>query len=140
MADHKAPGFGKTPRHMDAHGNALVEVYSITADAEATDKLYFGIIPAGTRVTGVRTVNEATASTVTLDLGYEPVDPDLGPTADNNYFLAAADIAAAGADESAAFPILFEHPVYLVGTVNTAAFGAAKRVDVVVEGQAVGVK
>ena len=139
MADHKAPDLYTAPRHMDAHGNALNEPYTLTADAVATDKLYFGIIPAGAKVTSVRTINEATAATVTLDLGFEPVN-DLGPTADNDYWLDAADIAAAGTDQSAAFPILFEHPVYLVGTVNTAAFGAAKRIDVIVEGQAVGTK
>lgn len=139
MADHKAPDLYTAPRHMDAHGNALIEPYTITANAAAADKLYFGIIPAGTKVSRVRAINEATAATVTLDLGFEPVN-DLGPAADLDYWLDAADIAAAGADESSAFPILFEHPVYLVGTVNTAGFGAAKRIDVEVIGQAVGVK
>lgn len=139
MADKLAADFGVKPLHMDAHGNAWAEVYSVTATAAINDKLYFGVIPAGTRVTNVRTINEATAASVTLDLGYEPWNPDGDPAADLDYWMAAADVAAVGTDQSTAFPILFDRPVQLVGTVKGAGY-TAKRIDVVVEGICIGVR
>lgn len=139
MADIFATDFNAQPLHMDAHGNATIEHYMVKANAVIGDKLYFGIIPSGTEVALVRWINEATAGSVTMKLGFEPYRGTV-PTADDDYFSAAVSITSAGAAFSNALPFLFEQPVMLVGTIAGANFGSAKQIDVIVMGKAVGSK
>jgi hypothetical protein len=139
MADFKAADLLTRPLHMDAHGNAWCETYSLTATGAVNDKFYFGVIPAGVEVHRVRTINQVMQASCTLDLGFEPVNAAVGPAANLTYWHAVADIAAAGADESSAWPIRFDHPVMIVGTIKGATTSGAKRIDVQVMGEAIGV-
>lgn len=139
MADILAPDLFNRVFHMDDHGDAISEAYKLTATPSVADKLYFGIIPAGLEVHLVRLQREATAASVTMSLGYEPVDATKGPTANTTYWFSALAVNAAGGDFSLGNPIRFEQPVKLVGTVGGAGY-TAKRVDVIVQGKAIGVK
>ncbi|MNY78486.1 hypothetical protein D3C86_2187470 [compost metagenome] len=59
--------------------------------------------------------------------------------ADIDAWLAAADIAAAGAADSKAHPITFNQAVKLVGTVGATAFVNTPKITVVVDGKMIGV-
>lgn len=112
MADKYAPDYGQKLLHVQSFGNAFNLDYAIPGAAAVDDKLYFGLIPAGLRVTQVR-------GTTGITLGYEPADGDT-PVAGT-----FADLA----------PITFNRDVKLVGTVTAAVTGGAV---VIVTGQVLG--
>jgi hypothetical protein len=121
-------------------GNAWTEDLAFAKSGVVnTDKLYFGIVPAGVRVTGVKLVAAAAGASTTLSIGYEPVDGTT-PVAALTAFFNAQAISAAGAFNSAAAPITFEKPVKLVGTVGGANFTGAPALAVVMTGEMVGAK
>lgn len=136
MADVYTPEFYSKNLHMAEFGNAWADTYTATVTASIADKVYFGVIPAGTDIDFVRIINEAAAS-ATLSLGYEPIDDS--PTANTTAFFSAQSIGTAGAVISTAFPVRFERPVRLVATVAGAAI-SAKKIVVSVKGRAVGAK
>jgi hypothetical protein len=133
--DRYASDYNQKPLHMSAHGNAWSEDYAFTGTIAETDKVYMGIIPAGVRVQDVRLVHHAAGTGATATLGFEPVDDS--PQADADYWLNAASVAAAGAQQSNAAPVTFNRPVKLVLTAGGADY-AAGTVRVVVFGAAVG--
>lgn len=135
MADKYAAGFRSTPRHFAEHGNTVTEVHSWNGAAAIADKVYLGIIPAGTRVTSFRLINDAVAGG-TLTVGYEPVDAAEGPAAVADYwFPAGTSIATAGIADSKAKPATFERDVAVVAVVAGAALTAGKDVMCVSQGQ-----
>lgn len=103
------------------------------------DKLYFGFIPAGVRISSVRLINAAAGASTTLSLGYEPVDGSTPGAALTAWFNAQA-ISSAGAPFSTAVPITFDKPVKLVGTVGGANFTGSPLLTVVLNGEMVGAK
>lgn len=138
MADIFSASFGQKNLHMAEFGNGWAENYSGPVTAASGDKFYFGVIPAGVEVDYVRLVNEATAVSVTLSLGYEPIDGS--PAANTTAFFTTQAVATASSAFSSAAPIRFEKPVRLVGTVGGAAITGGKIFTVSVKGKDVGVK
>jgi hypothetical protein len=121
-------------------GNAWTEDLAFAKSGVVnTDKLYFGVIPAGVRVTGVKLVNAAAGASTTLSLGFEPVDGTT-PTANLTAFFTTQAISSAGAPVSTVAPITFEKPVKLVGTVGGANFTGSPALVVVLTGEMVGAK
>jgi hypothetical protein len=139
MANNFAADFNQKPLHMSDYGNAVVEDYRCLGTGILDgEKMYFGTIPAGTRVTNVSVVNAAAGANVVLDLGYEPAESS--PTASANYWFNDLAVATAGRAESSAAPITFERPVHLVGLVTGANVTGSPAFTVVVTGKAVGVR
>jgi len=136
MASKFAPDYNQKPLHMSAHGNAWSEDYTFTTSAAQNDKLYLGKIPAGVRVYEVRLKHGAAGADATAKLGFEPVEDDT-PTADDDYWLNAANVAAAGIKRSEAAAITFNRPVKLVLTATGAAH-ASGTYEVIVIGKTVG--
>lgn len=136
MGSIYAKDYNQKPLHMSAHGNAWSEDYSAVAAPKIGDKLYLGVIPAGVRVYEVRLKHGAAGATATLDFGYEPFDGDT-PTADDDYWLSVADVAAAGVKRSDSAAITFNRPVKLVLTAGGANY-ASGAFEVVVLGKTVG--
>ncbi len=93
-----------------------VETYPVVpaVAVAATEKIYFGIIPAGVEITDVSLIHDADID-ATLSLGFEPVDAL--PVAVATQWFSAQALSIAGRKESASQPISFEYPVKLVGLV-----------------------
>lgn len=141
MADLFAADYKQKPLHSGDFGNGYKEDYTYQrAGVANTDKIYFGVIPAGTRVTEVEIAFDDCGTSCNLDIGFEPDTPD-GPAANLTYWATDIDVAtAAGRFRSNAHPITFERDVRLVGTVGGAGFTGSPRVSVVVGGKVVGVR
>jgi len=135
MASRFASDYGQKLLHMASMGNAWADDYKYVGAAAQNDKVYLGIIPAGVRVYPPTVLHTAGGASCTLTLGFEPVDGT--PTADTDYWLNAADVAAAGAVTSTAEPITFDRPVKLVATIGGAAF-ASGSITALVTGKTVG--
>ena len=139
MADVYSDTYGAGNLFAAEKGNAWTEDLSIAKAASNTDKLYFGFIPAGVRVTGVKLVAAASGASTTLSLGYEPADGTT-PSAALTAWLSAQAISTAVAFNSIAQPITFDKPVKVVGTVGGANLSGAPLLTVVFTGEMVGAK
>lgn len=136
MPDIFAAGYKQQPTHSHAYGNAYNESHRFNAAAAIADKLFFGIIPAGTEVNNLQLINSAVA-TATITLGFEPDDP-LGPAAvTNQWFPAGTALATAQSRNSASQPIRFERDVRIVAVLAGAALLATDTLTVVVNGKVV---
>ena len=141
MADVYNSDYNTKPRHMGEFGNANIEDYpwQNPAATQIADKLYFGKIPAGTKVMDVELYVAAGLASGTLSLGFEPAD-GATPAANTTYWLNAQTLAAAGRFETIGAPLMFEKEVKLVGTLGGAILPANAILNVVVYGKNVGVK
>jgi hypothetical protein len=83
-------------------------------------------------VTGASLQTGALGASVTVDMGFAPVNAAAGPTADDDYFIAAADHSAAVKTVSAAFPITFTEDVYITATFEGANPADDERITAVV--------
>lgn len=139
MGNHYASDYNQKPLHMAAYGNAWTEDYAFTGAPAAADKVYLGIIPAGTRVQALTLQHPAAGVSAQAKLGFEPAEGD-DPAADDGYWLpAATDVADAGVKASTAAPITFNKPVKLVLTAAGAAFTSGTW-RVIVTGKVIGVR
>jgi hypothetical protein len=148
MAIFNATDLGSKPRHMGGHGNAVVVYGSLTPPAGVSGDIYRPvIIPAGVDVTDIDIVNDKLdsngAPAIACKVGYAPLHPADGPTADDVYFAAAGTtlLRNAGRTSLAFQPIRFERPVYLIITL-TASSGtfASGKVTAIVKGDGVGIR
>lgn len=148
MATFNAPDLSSKPRHMGGHGNAVVFYGSVTPAAGVSGDVYRPvIIPAGVDVTDIDIISDKLDSSgtpvIACKVGYSPLQPADGPTADDAYFAAAGAtlLRNAGRTSLAFQPIRFEKPVYLIITLTAspAAFASGK-VTAVVKGDGVGVR
>lgn len=135
------------PPIMRVDGSAafLTDKYIFAAAPAAADTIDF-LIPAGFQVCTLRTVNDDldTGAAFLYGVGYRPVDPSAGPTADTAYFAAAGQTAfrAPGAVDYVFKPITFEKDVYLSFLVGTAPAGvtANNELHVIIGGNMIGPK
>jgi hypothetical protein len=98
-------------------------------------------IPAGARVDDLKLVFDDCGTSMTIKIGYAPVNSADGPSAVDDYWGTGVDVAtAAGAHRSIAHPILFDYDVYVTVTVATAAFTGSPKLSVVASGEYVGTK
>lgn len=127
-------------RHACEYGNTVTHEYTYTGAGPQNDKIYFGQIPAGTRVTNVRLIADDCGTSVTLDLGYSPVDGS-SPTEDLTAWFSNRDVATAAVDAvSGTRPVTLDRDVWLVGTIEGAAFTGTPTITVIVQGVSLGIK
>lgn len=142
MATREADGLKQQPYHGEA-GNCSVW-YGEYAKAGVLngDVIRLGVIPAGSFVTDMDLVFDDTGTGVTGKLGYQPVNSTDGPTAVDDYWLAAGQdlAAAAGRLRSASHAIRFEYDVYVILTVGGANFTGSPKVAAVAKGEYQGTK
>lgn len=139
MADVLNSDYAKRPMHMSAYGNAWSDDFLWNKAAVIADKLYIGVIPAGTRVVDAELYLSAALASGTLSLGFEPAD-GVSPAANLTYWLNAQTLAAAGRFETSAAPVTFEKAVKVVGTVGGANLTTTQVLDVIFSGQCLGTK
>lgn len=138
MPDILNNDYGQRPQHMAEFGNAFNEDFPWNKAATAGDKLYFGILPAGVRVTEVDLYLDDNIASGTLSLGFEPVDTL--PSPNLTYWLTTQTLGTAGRFESLAAPITFDYPVKVVGSLAGANLTTANNLSVIVEGRCLGVR
>lgn len=141
MANVTAADFNTKPRLTLA--NAYAEDFGAVAATGVlqNEKVYLGVIPAGTRLQDVRAITSGSlGATTTLSLGFEPMVAGDGPTANATYWLNAVASTAALNSQSSSLPITFERDVKLVATVGGAAVTGSPTIAAVVQGKYVGVK
>lgn len=111
------------------HGRATLNEQAIAGVANALR------VPAGTKVYGIRVPHGAFGDSVTIGIGYAPVDADDGPTASATYFLAQTAAATAGVLNANAFvPIRFDYDVYItLTTAGAETTDSDIHADVIVE-------
>jgi len=130
--------------HAGEYGNAAVwgpDVPFVKAGVGIGDVLRICRIPAGGRVDDMKLVFDDCGTSMTLKLGYAPVNSADGPSAVDDYWGTGIDVAAAaGAHRSIAHPITFDYDVYVTVTVATAAFTGSPKLTVVATGVATGTK
>lgn len=148
MATFSAADLNSKARHVGGYGNTVTVIGSVTPTAGALADIYRPVrIPAGIRVTDLDIVNDDLDSNATplmaIKVGYEPVNAADGPTADDDYFVAAGSTALRGAGRtSLAFqPIKFEKDVFVTITLSAAAATfASGAVTAIVKGDGEGIK
>lgn len=141
MATKESDSLKNPPFHGEQGNLSVWHGFYQKAGVVTTDVLRLAKIPAGSFVTDMDLAHDACGAAVTAKLGYEPVNATDGPTADDDYWLAAGqDIAAAGRIRSAAQPIRFEYDVYVILTVAGANFDGADKVTAVAKGEYQGVR
>lgn len=137
MADIFADDFGKKAVPSGQRPNAYNDSYTFAKAAAAGDKIYFGILPAGTEINRVSLVHDADAD-ATLSLGFEPADGTL-PAANLTAWFSAQALAAAGRKESVAQPIVLQKDVKLVGSLAVGGILVGTKLTVVLDGKSLGV-
>jgi len=155
MTTRSASDLTSKAQVMGEWGDALIAAGQVTTaagDDTQGDIFRMCTIPAGTEVHAIVIANEDLDSgggpSLTVDIGYTPVNSDDGPTADDDGFLnggAASDVlqsANAGKVFAGFDPIKFEYDVYLDLTVANAAaaFVTDKKIWAKVLGRCVGIK
>lgn len=110
--------------------------------ANSGDVIRMGVIPAGVIVTDMDLVFDDTGTSVTGKLGYQPVNSSDGPSAVDDYWLAAGQnlASAAGRLVSTSHEIQFEYPVYVILTVAGANFTSTPTIGFVAKGEVIGTK
>jgi hypothetical protein len=139
MANATATDFLKKQLHMAEYGNGISEDYGpVNANGVLqNEKIYLGIIPAGTRVQDVRIITSGTLNAgTTINVGYEPVDT--APAAVLTYWQSGLASTSALNAISAGLPITFDKAVKLVVQVLGANVSGSPTVAAVVQGKAVG--
>lgn len=145
-------GFSGTP-----YGNAYKDVFSFATNSSGayvgsdqttavltTDKVRFGVIPAGTLITGaLAIVSDAFTATSTAQIGFEYVDgvDSTSVPQDADYFFAALAWSSVGRTAMAQTdvrPVVLPKDAYVIVSVGTAALDAVGILDFVVEGVVVG--
>lgn len=111
-----------------AHGS-----YALAA-ANINDKVRLNLLYAGTKVYDAKLINAALGSGVTVDLGFEYANGEAGSNA--TQWLAAAACTNAGANRSAAAPIVLPYDAYVIATIKGAA--ATGQIDSVITYEFVG--
>lgn len=148
MAIFNAPDLNTKPRHMGGYGNTVVVYGSVTPAGGATGDVYRPlIIPAGLEVTDVDIINDDLDNNVTpaitCKIGYSPINPNDGPTADDGYFAPSSRnfLQSSGRTSLAFQPIKFEKPVFLTITLTASAANfISGRVTAIIKGDGIGVK
>ncbi|SOD42374.1 hypothetical protein [Nitrosovibrio sp. Nv4] len=148
MATFSATDLNTKPMHMGGYGNMALAWGSVTPTAGALADVYKPLrIPAGMTLTGLEIVNDDLDSNATplmaCKIGYEPVNSTDGPTADDDYFVAAGStILRSAARTSMNFqPVKFEKDVWVTVTLTAAAATfASGKVTAIATGEATGVK
>ena len=126
--------------HSHAYGNGWVESYYATVAANTADIVFFGVIPAGTEVDLFTLILGTNAASVTAKIGYAPMVAADGPTAVDDYWIAAGQaLTTAAVVQSKAMPILFSKDVRIIMTIAGANLTAVKN-SVVIVGKTVGVR
>lgn len=149
MTIYSASDLLTKPVHMGGYGDATVASGSVTLTSALTtsDKVRVCRIPAGMKVNALIVSHgdlDTGTGTLVANVGYEPVDSNLGPTANASYF-ASADTGFAAPSSGrvlAGFdPIKFEQDVYLIvtPTANANAMTSGQKLRVSVIGTAEGV-
>jgi len=138
MATQYASDFNKKPLSSGNKPQGYNESYAVIANVlVVTDKVYFGIIPAGMEINDVALIHGADAD-ATLSLGYEPVNAGEIAAVPNYWFNAQA-LATPGRKQSQSFPIRFNVDVMLVGTVGGGAIANGTQLTVVTDGKGIGI-
>lgn len=148
MATFQAADINTKPLQAGGEGNAVI--YDGTANPTAGasgDIIRPTKIPAGTRVTGVRIVNDDLDSnagpTIAAKVGYSYVDGSAAPAGADTAFAAAGDtvLQSPGNKELRFYPITIEKDAFLeiVLTAAAATFAAGK-VCGIVSGASLGAK
>jgi hypothetical protein len=150
MAIYSDPQLNSKPVHLGQYGeaNAVNGQVQITANFTTADKARVCKIPGGMEVSALIFGHgdvDTGSNTLTVNVGYEPVDTSLGPTADPTAFASAdAGFAAASAGRVLAnfVPVKFDNEVYLtlIPAASGNALGAAANIRCTVIGRNVGVK
>lgn len=141
MADYNATDLRTKIVRVGDEGNGFNESFSYThptGGIASGSKIYYGIIPAGVEINACKKNNDANTTSYTESLGYEPVNSTDGPTAAATYWVSAGAAASAGSTVSTAHPIVFNFPVYVVGTTGGATSTAASKSSVTTNGKVVG--
>ena len=145
MATLSVSGVDKTPMMAHVYGNKSVKraSYTIAIGAAVADVINFIRIPANVEILDLyETHDGANTAATTANFGLAAVTG--GPTTyvDADYFLAAADLNAAGRNRwgnTAVYPIITDGEYYLQAVLAAAATtGAVMRVDVVLDYQFIG--
>lgn len=142
MANVRAADLQTKVLHMAEYGNAISEDYGpVAATGVLTgEKVYLGVIPAGSRINDVRVVTSGSLGAgTTLSLGYEPFSGS-SPAANGTYWMNAVASTAALNSQSAALPVTFDLPVYLVATVGGGNVTGSPTITAILGGKALGAK
>lgn len=127
MATFNAPDLNTKPRHLGEFGNATLVWGAVTPTAGALADVYRPVlIPGGLEVTEISLVfpdMDSGGTAFAVKIGYQPVNAEDGPEADDDYFSAADNFLTGTTKQKwlAFEPIKFERPVFLTMTVTTAA-------------------
>src|SRR3972149_5761863 len=123
MATREADGLKQAPYHGDEGNKSLWYGEFAKSGVAQNDLIRMCVIPAGSFVTDMDFIFDDCGTTVTCDVGYEPVNSADGPSAVEDFWLAAVAVAtAAGRSRSAAHAIRFEYDVYVTVKAEAAGF------------------
>lgn len=135
MADQYASDYNKKPLSSGDKPSGYNESYNVVCNGIVSgDTIWFGKIPAGVEINEVALLHDADAD-ATLSLGYKAEGQSAVPAA----FLAATALATAGRKVGAAYPLVFNEPVDLIGVVGGGAITNGVRLNVVTNGKGNGV-
>lgn len=131
--------------NLTTNSSGVAQSSDATAALATSDIVRLGILPAGLRLLDViATINDAFTASSTFDLGFayvDGVDSDEVPQ-DADYFVDGASLASLAVLRKATTtrPVTLPKDAYLILTNLGANQSAAGVMDIVVVGQAVGVK
>ena len=141
MATREADGLKQAPYHGDEGNKSLWYGEFAKSGVAQNDLIRMCVIPAGSFVTDMDFIFDDCGTTVTCDVGYEPVNSADGPSAVEDFWLAAVAVAtAAGRSRSAAHAIRFEYDVYVTVKAEAAGFTGSPKIAVVASGEYQGTK
>lgn len=131
--------------NLTTNSSGVAQSSDATAALATSDIVRLGILPAGLRLLDViATINDAFTASSTFDLGFEYVDgvDSTDVPQDADYFVDGASLASLAVLRKATTtrPVTLPKDAYLILTNLGANQSAAGVMDIVVVGQAVGVK
>ncbi len=139
------------------YGNAYREKFSfettsagvvvgsdLSTALQIADKVYIGIIPAGTRIDdALAIISDAFTAAATFKIGFEYVDGTdvTAVPQDDDYFFAALakDLGRTPAANTGVRPVVLPKPAYVTLVLAGAALDAVGKLDLIVAGGMVGV-
>lgn len=131
MAQYKAAGLSNGSAFMQAFGNTVTEVDTVTVSAALAqnDTVDLIRIARGTKLISLETFNtdvDTGTAALAYKIGYRKVDSTGSLTDDDDYFGSSltawqAAVAASAPTRYAFAPITFDEDVYITATCTTAA-------------------
>lgn len=128
----EANGFQKMPMAGPYGNSSRIHRQITLSAAAAATAIDFAELPPGTKLSDIRTINDALGASTTMSYGLRY--PNAGDGTDSaTALLAAAASSSAGVRNGAFHPMIFDVPVIVTGTVGGAAATGKITVELIYE-------